>query len=76
MKKLWAAEWCSKNLLDGEERHLINRDSVPVLFRTRKRTREWIEAEYGYIRTRADLRKEPHGWSIPKAVKVIIVRQG
>ena len=28
------------------------------------------EAVYGYIREREDLRKEPHGWKMPIAIKM------
>jgi hypothetical protein len=44
-----------------------------VLFRTRQKAREYINEKYGYIRTRPDLRVEPHGWRIPTAIKVDVV---
>ncbi len=44
-----------------------------MLFRTRAECRAWIDEHYGYIRTRADLRAEPHGWRMPRAVKVRVV---
>ena len=70
----WAALWRSKNLLDGERKHIINKDDfLPALFRTRREAREFIDQEYGYIRTRRDLREEPHGWKIPIPVRVKIV---
>jgi len=68
----WAALWRSRNELDGVTEHLIHRDCVPVLFRTRRQTREFIQKEYGYIRTRKDLRQEPFGWRVPRAVKVCV----
>ena len=72
MSNIWAAQWYSKNKLDGENRHLIRRDCVPVLFRTRSDCRSWINANYGYIKKRSDLRDEPHGWRMPAPVKVKI----
>jgi len=76
MVNLWAAEWHSKCLLDGEKRHIINMNLLPVLFRTRRKCREFIENNYGYINERPDLKAEPHGWRIPQAVKVEIVKIG
>lgn len=71
---LWAAEWCSKNKLDGEWRHFMNENCLPVLFRTRAACRAWIDANYDYIRHRKDLRQEPLGWRMPKPVKVVITK--
>lgn len=72
---LWAAEWHSKNLLDGEKRHIINNGNcLPALFRTRQKCRDFIKDKYGYIADRPDLQKEPHGWRIPQAVKVKVVK--
>jgi hypothetical protein len=74
----WGAEWYSKNALDGERRYLMcDPDSgLPVVFRTRREARAWIDVEVGYIRVRPDLREEPHGWRLPKAVRVGIRRCG
>lgn len=71
---LWAAEWCSKNELDGERRYFMNENCLPVLFRTRAACRAWIDAKCGYIRRRKDLQKEPFGWRMPKPVKVVITK--
>lgn len=43
-----------------------------LMFSTRKACRKWIEDRYGYIRERDDLKKMPHGWRLPKAVKVFV----
>jgi hypothetical protein len=67
---LWAVQWRSKNKADGETIHLLYRDGVPVLFDTRKKAREWIEGRYSYIKDRKDLKREPFGWRMPRAVKV------
>ena len=72
MANLWAAEWHEKSRLDGEQKHLIYLGPLPVLFRTRKKCREYIKQQYGYIAKRPDLREEPHGWRMPQAVKVKI----
>lgn len=72
--KAWAVEWRSANRLDGRRRHLVwSPESGPGdyrLFRTRAACRAYIEARYGYIRKRPDLRSEPIGWRIPQAVRV------
>jgi hypothetical protein len=70
---LWAVKWRSKNLLDGEREWLILREwqtYTPVLFNTRADCRAWINKQYGYIKTRKDLRTEPHGWRVPQPVRV------
>lgn len=71
---MWAAEWVSTNALDGERRHLLHRDGVPALFRTRVECRRYIRQYFGHIRTRPDLRAEPHGWRMPQPVRVEVSR--
>lgn len=67
----WGVLWKSKNKLNGVSQHICRDDNcVPALFNTRKEARKFIDLHYGYIRTRIDLQHEPHGWRIPKAVKV------
>ena len=69
----WAAFWYSKNKFDGINIHIIYCDNrLPALFRTRKECRKYINARYGYIRGRLDLQQEPHGWRLPRAVRVSI----
>ena len=70
---VWGALWRSDNKLDGKRQHLINDLCLPVLFRTRREAREWIETRYGYIRKRDDLRMEPHGWQMPIAIRVKVL---
>ena len=69
----WAVEWRSQNRLDGARRHLTWESDVR-LFRTRRECRDFIKQEFGYIRTRPDLRTEPHGWRLPLAVRVGVWR--
>jgi hypothetical protein len=69
---IWAAQWRSKNQLDGITKHIINDNRLPALFKTREECRKFIEARYGYIAEREDLQEEPHGWMMPKPVKVKI----
>ncbi len=75
MINLWAAEWHSNCRLDGETRHIIYDNCLPVLFRTRQKCREFIKDTYGYIANRPDLRAEPHGWRTPQPIKVTITNQ-
>ena len=78
---LWAAEWRSKNRMDGERRHLLARwpptreagCQWPVAtFATRKECRAWIKKHHGYIAKRPDLQAEPHGWQVPQPVQIEI----
>jgi hypothetical protein len=67
----WGALWRSENALVGVTEYLLlEGPGNPMLFVTRKATREWITAKYGYICQRSDLRAEPHGWQMPRAVRV------
>ena len=72
----WGGEWRSKNRLDGETRHILYEDCIPILFRTRREARAYIERTFGYIKTRPDLHVEPHGWRLPVAVRVAVARMG
>jgi hypothetical protein len=71
----WGILWRSDNRLDGRTRHLMysSDTSLPILFKARREAREYIENRYGYIRHRKDLHEEPHGWKLPKPVKVDII---
>lgn len=66
----WSLMWHSKNALDGEKRHLIYENRLPVIFRTRQEARAYAEERYGYIKNRPDLRSEPHGWRFPQPIRV------
>lgn len=77
MTKLWGALWRSKNNLDGAREHLLRENLLPVMFTTRAEARAYIAEKYGYIKARKDLRCEPHGWRMPRAVPIIVsVTQG
>ena len=69
---LWALEWNSRSVLDGEghRTHFIHENLFPKLFKTRHEARAWANEEYGYIKTRPDLRAQPHAWRIPRPVRV------
>lgn len=66
----WAVKWRSRNRLDGITEHFMWAGTVPLLFLTRREARDYIRNLYGYIKDRPDLRAEPHGWRLPRAVKV------
>ena len=72
----WALEWRQENVLDGRVRHIMHGNGIPVLFRTRADAREWAERKFSYIRFRDDLRGEPHGWRMPRAVRVVVAMEG
>lgn len=70
---LWVGQWYSHNRLDGVTRHILCENLLPALFRTRRECREYIKGKYGYIKNREDLKAEPHGWRLPRAIKVKLV---
>lgn len=45
-----------------------------TVYRTRREARAWIEEHFGYLRHRPDLRAEPFGWRMPRAVRVTVTR--
>jgi hypothetical protein len=70
----WALRWRSKNRRDGLVEHIVyGKDCLPVLFATREAARRYRDERFGYIRHRADLRGEPHGWRLPVPVRVRVV---
>jgi hypothetical protein len=73
-KILWSVKWVSDSKLDGHTEHLMNVRGlgVPMLFTTREQARIWIKTNYGYIAHRPDLRSQPHGWKMPRAVRVAV----
>ena len=75
----WAVEWHNRNQVDGDQRNLVwFHDPGPFdyrLFRTRAECRAWIDRHMGYLRERPDLRREPFGWRIPRAVRVEVNRR-
>ena len=68
----WALRWHSKNRLDGISEHFMFDDCLPLFFRTRNLARIYCNCRFGYIKHRKDLRTEPHGWRVPRAIKVRI----
>ena len=75
----WAILFSSCNALDGYNEHLggaalISRPAPfggykKMVFATRKEARQYIADNYAYF-SRDDLRAEPHGWKMPRAVRV------
>jgi len=68
----WAVKFRSKNKLDGYREYFVFKNGYPVLFFSRKEAIKFIKEEYGYLKTRKDLRKEPFGWRIPKAIRITV----
>ena len=66
----WAVLWRSVRTVCSEERHFMFDGGGVVLRKSRREAREWIDKHYSYLRTRPDLRREPFGWRMPRAVKV------
>jgi hypothetical protein len=71
----WGLLWHSRNALDGDRKHFIFENTLPVLFDSRAKARAFASKEYGYIRTRPDLRAEPHGWRMPRALRVKVTME-
>jgi hypothetical protein len=73
----WGVLWRSKSKKSGVCQHLLfNSSGGATLFFKKRLAVEWIKKEYGFIRTRADLRAEPHGWRMPVPVKVTLTADG
>lgn len=79
---MWAAKSDQTNRLDGRRVTLnlywwkslkLHHGTPLMLFPTRRECRAWIAEEYGYLRHRPDLQREPHCWRVPRAVKVTMV---
>ena len=81
----WGVLWRECNRLDGKRERLIGRygwgEPEPAthlaghkvgFFESRQKAREFIKREFGYIASRPDLRREPHGWKMPQALKVAV----
>ena len=69
----WGVLWRSSNTLDGKREYFLydaDRGPGPVMFRSRSEARAYRDKEYGYIRKRIDLKLEPHGWKLPRVVRV------
>ena len=80
----WALLENSKNIRSGYRQHFsgdwkwsesTRSGLVTALFRTRQQARDFREERFGYLRDRPDLKAEPHGWRMPRVVKVKIIVQ-
>lgn len=71
----WAILCRSRNKLDGERTWFEGDASSPAgirLFPSRELAREHVIVAWGYLDGRPDLKAEPHGWKMPRPVKVEI----
>jgi len=72
----WALKYYSKCKLDGVREYLLMNQTFygknVAIFKTRQQARDFRDEYYGYIRDRPDLKAEPHGWTVPKVVKVVL----
>ena len=69
----WAVKWSSKNKLYGYQEHFMYDRCCPLLFTSRAAAKTYVNDVWGYLRNRPELRKEPHGWRMPKPIKVRVV---
>lgn len=70
----WGIEWRNDSAFTGRRRQYLVWEHDVRLYRTRQACREFIEERFGYIRKRPDLKAKPHGWRIPRAVRVEVRR--
>ena len=80
----WGILWRSENRLDGSRERLfesVAKDGdfrpageaqTTMTFRTKREAAAFIKQQFGYIAERPDLRSGPHGWKMPRPVKVRI----
>ena len=69
----WAVVWRSKNKLDGKREHfMFDGEGNVCIYKTRKQAREVMEMQWGYIKTRPDLQREPFGWKAPTVRRVTV----
>lgn len=71
----WGVLCRSSNALDGDRSWLEGdacAQSRTALFPTRKAAASHIEEKWGYLKDRPDLRAEPHGWRMPRPVRVTV----
>lgn len=69
----WAILCRNVNKLDGDCSWLDGTPESPervALFKTKAVARTEINFRYSYLRHRPDLRAEPHGWRMPRPVRV------
>lgn len=69
----WAVFWRSGDGKERGDRHFMWNYATTLTFNTRREARAYIEEQYGYIRTRPDLRQEPFRWRLPEAVRVDVI---
>jgi len=72
MKKIWGVLWIQKGSIDGDCESLVYKDCKPVMFSTKRECKKFIDETYKFITARKDLRRYPHGWRLPKPVKLRI----
>ncbi len=68
--KRWGVLWRQVNGLNGTYSQVMWDRGIPLLFHTRQEARAWARTNYGYVAKRPDLRRYPHGWRMPQAVRV------
>ena len=70
-KPRWGLLWHAKNRLSGCREHLMFENCELLMFTRRSDARAFAHQKYGYIKTRHDLRVEPHGWRMPRPIKIL-----
>ena len=68
----WAIVWHQKGSPSRCPRHFMGEAGrgMALLFRTRAQARAYRDKEWGYFRTRTDLRGAPFHWRLPRVIKV------
>jgi hypothetical protein len=67
----WAILWQSSTNLMGIDAISCGTSQTNIMiFHTRHEARKEIWIRFGYIKDRPDLKSEPHGWKMPKPVRI------
>lgn len=66
----WAIQRCSNGRLDGKTDWIMR--GRRGIFNTRTEARAYLNKHHGWMRRRLDLRAKPHGWKMPRVVRVTV----
>lgn len=71
---IWAAQWHSRSRQEGDTRHILGENCLPMLFRTREKAEFFLkrlgQREYDLLNMRAQtIDKHPDIWGITLYLK-------
>ena len=68
----WGIKWRQRTENGGWKTHIMGGPTGPICFLKKRDALAYIRSEYAYLRTRKDLRRAPHWWRMPHAVRIRI----